>query len=947
MNAGRDGRIFTQRRRERMKATRFLMLLLGMLPAVVFTQDLSSVVPVDPHVTIGRLENGLRYYIRRNVKPEKRAEIRLVVNAGSVLEDDDQQGLAHFVEHMAFNGTKNFPKLALTNYLESVGMRFGPDLNAYTSFDETVYMLQIPTDTLEIITKAFDILEDWAHLVSFDPDEVERERGVVIEEWRLGRGAQARMRDKQFPVLFHDSRYAERLPIGKKDILETFPRSSLVRFYHQWYRPDLMAVVVVGDVDTAMIAQLIRRHFGLIPPTENERPRPVYPVPDHRQPLFTIATDPEATITLVAVYYKHDVPPESTLADYRRMVIEALYNGMLNERLDELTKSADPPFVFGSSQNSAFVRTKEFYTLFAAAKGDDVERALRALMTEAKRVREFGFTSTELERKKASLLRGMEQAYKEREKTESRVLAAEYIRNFLTNEPIPGIEYEFALYKRFLPGITLDEVNALARTWITEGNRVVAVSAPEKPGVHVPSSDELAAVFQNVEQATVTPYVDSVTDEPLVAQPPPPGRIVSTKEIPGIGVTEWVLSNGIHVVLKPTKLKNDEILFTAFSPGGSSLVPDSDYIAAATASSLVQESGVGRFDAIALEKKLSGKIVSVSPYIGEIEEGLSGSASPNDKETLFQLIYLTIVAPRADSTAFLSYRSRMQTFVENRSAQPEAVFADSVQAIISQHHFRRRPWSDALLHEMSLRKSYRIYQDRFSDAGDFTFVFVGTFSPDSLKPLVQTYLGGLPSTGRHEQWRDIGVNPPDSMVQRTIRKGLEPKSQVRLMFTGPFEYSTAHRYELQSMISALRILLRENLREEKGGTYGVSVRASMVQYPRQEYQISIGFGCAPDRVEELTDATLSVIDSLRRFGTTAENLTKVRETQRRERETQLQENAFWLNALEQYYSNHEDPGQINRFFALVDGLTRKTIQQAAQKYFTMHRYVRIVLSPAE
>jgi zinc protease len=929
-----------------MNAKCFMIVIL-MLPVAAFTQDLSTVMPVDPHVTIGTLENGLQYYIRKNLKPEKRAEIRLVVNAGSVLEDDDQQGLAHFVEHMAFNGTKNFPKLALTNYLESVGMRFGPDLNAYTSFDETVYMLQIPTDTMEIIDKAFDILEDWAHQVSFDTDEVEKERGVVIEEWRLGRGANARMRDKQFPVLFHDSRYAQRLPIGKKEILEKFARNSLIRYYREWYRPDLMAVVVVGDVDTVMIARQIRKHFGSIPRSQNERPRPMYPVPDHREPLFTIATDPEATITLVAVYYKHDIRSDSTLADYRRMVIEALYNGMLNERLDELTRSADPPFVFGSSQNSDFVRTKEFYSLFAAARGDDVGRALETLLTEAKRVREFGFAHSELERKKASLLRGMEQAYNEREKTESGVFAAEYIRHFLTDEPIPGIAYEYELYKRFLPGITLEEVNSLARTWITRENRVVAVSAPEKTGVHVPSSTELAGVFQDVEQANITPYVDAVTDEPLVAQPPRPGTIVSRNELPEIGVTEWMLSNGIHVILKPTVLKNDEVLFTAFSPGGSSLVPDSDYIAAATAASLVRESGVGPFDAVALEKKLSGKIVRVGPYIGEIEEGLSGSASPTDLETLFQLIYLYMTEPRADSTAFLSYLSRMQTLIENRSAQPEAVFEDSVQVIMSQHHFRRRPWSEALLREMDLRKSYRIYRERFGDAGDFTFVFVGNFTPDSLSPLIQTYLGGLPTSRRHELWRDVGVIPPEGLVQRRIQKGLEPKSQVRLLFTGPFEYSTVNRYELQSMINALRILLRENLREEKGGTYGVSVRASTVQYPRQEYQISISFGCAPERVEELTGATLSVIDSLQRFGTTTGNLTKVRETQRRERETQLQRNAFWLNALESYYSNHEDPAQINSYSALVDSLTREAIQQAAQKYFTMDHYVRIVLSPEQ
>ncbi len=906
-----------------------------------------EVLPVDPKIRIGKLDNGLRYYIRKNVKPENRAELRLVVNAGSILEDDDQQGLAHFVEHMAFNGTEKFAKQELVNYLESIGMRFGPDLNAYTSFDETVYMLQIPTDSSAIVQTGFDILSEWAHFLSFDSTEIEKERGVVIEEWRLGQGAQARMRDKQFPILFKGSRYAERLPIGRKAVLDTFHHESLKRFYQKWYRPELMAVVAVGDFDPGQIEDQIKTHFKEIPASRTAVERPLYPVPDHSETLFTIVADPEATRSSVAVYTKQDVEPEGTAGDYRRSLVEGLFHSMFNARLDELRQQPQPPFLFGYSGKSRFVRTKSFYTLGAAVENTKLLTGLEALLTEAERVKQFGFSESELNRQKADMLRSIELAYNERDKSNSRGYAAEYIRNFLTNEPIPGIEVEYQLYRQFVPEISLEEINRLAGDWLKDQNRVIAVNMPEREDLPVPTEAELLSVFRKVESLTLTPYRDDVSEEALLPELPAPGTIVAEKTIPEIDVVEWRLSNGVRVVFKSTDFKNDQVIMSAFSPGGHSLAADQDFIPAITATSVVTQGGVGNLNRIQLEKKLAGKAVNISPSISELAEGFRGSASPKDLETLFQLTYLYFTAPRKDSSAFLSYRQRLQGYLENRNADPESAFEDTLQVTLSQHHFRARPWSAEVLKELDLERSYQFYRDRFADAGDFTFFFVGNIDPDSLRKFSRRYLASLPAHSRRENWRDVGITPPQGVIKKTVRKGLEPKSRVSIVFTGPYQWSRENNYLLRSMASVLRIKLREQLREDKGGTYGVGVSASPSHYPRQEYEISIGFGCAPDRVEELIKATFLQIDSLRQFDPDEKVLQKVRETQRRSYELNLKRNGYWLRLLRRAYFHHSDPTNVLHFPELMETLQAGAIRETAERYLNHNNYVQVVLLPEE
>ena len=902
-------------------------------------------LPVDPNVALGTLQNGIRYIIRENQRPENRAELRLVVNAGSILEDEDQQGLAHFVEHMAFNGTRNFPKQDLVDYLESIGMRFGPDLNAYTSFDETVYMLQVPTDSAQVVTQAFRILEDWASGILFEAEEIDKERGVVIEEWRLGQGAGARLRDKQFPILLKGSRYAERLPIGKKAVLDTFRHEAAKRFYREWYRPDLMSVIAVGDFETEWIEGLIKTHFGRIPAVNQPRKRALHPVPGHEETLFAIATDPEATRTNVSIYYKQPVREQDSAEAYRQNIVESLYNRMLNARLRELTKKPDAPFLFAYSNQGRFIRTSEFYLQGAVVREGGILQGLKAVLTEARRVRLHGFTQSELDREKIEALRGMERAYAERDKVRSRRFASEYIRHFLTGEPIPGIAYEYGMYKEMVPGIQLAEVNRRAGEWITGHNRVVLIDGPEKQGVTMPTEAELTGVIARVNETEIEPYEDAASAQPLVETPPTPGEIVAEKQISELGVTEWTLSNGVRVVLKPTDFKNDEVLFSAFSPGGHGLVSDEDYLAAATASSVMQEGGLGTFDAIGLEKKLAGKVVRVSPWIEELREGVRGSASLKDLETMFQLVYLTFTAPRKDPDAFLAYVQRIRGSLENRSASPGAAFGDTIQVTMSQHHHRARVWSEALLDEMNLERSFEIYRDRFADASDFTFFFVGNIDMEGIRGLVKTYLGGLPATRRNETWRDVGIRPPRGVIEKTVHKGLEPKSSNRIVFTGPFEWSRKNRYNLGSAIDVLRIRLREVLREEMGGTYGVGVGLSTSRYPEQRYSIRISFGCAPDSVEQLTRAVFAQIDSLKQFGASDTNIEKVQEADRRAREAALKENGFWRRTLSSSYWLGQDPVNVLKYDDLVNGLTSEIIRDAARKHFDMENYARFVLYP--
>jgi len=902
-------------------------------------------LPLDSAVVTGTLPNGLRYFVRKNSRPAARAELRLVVNAGSLLEDDDQLGLAHFVEHMAFNGTVNFEKHELVDYIERIGMRFGADLNASTSFDETIYQLQVPTDSAHLLNTAMQILEDWAHGVSFDTAEIRKERGVVIEEWRLDQDASNRMFRQQFPVLFRGSRYRDRLPIGTRESLEGFAPGALNRYYRDWYRPDLMAVVAVGDFDVAAVTALIKTHFSKIRSPRTKRPRVDYRIPRRDSTAVAIATDPEATSTSISVYYLEPGDVDPSEAAYRESLVDALYAMMFNARLDELTQRPNPPFLGAGGGASRLVRGTRAFFLGAAVSDTGIARGFEAVLTEAERVERHGFTATELDRAKQDLLRSYERAYAERANTESVRYADEYVRHFLTGEAIPGIGYELALVKRLLPAIELDEVNRAARVWLDGKDRVLLVNAPEKAAAQIPDERALLALFDRVQRAEVAAYEDNVSDEPLVTASLAPRPVASVTTDSLLGVTTWTLPNGIRVVLKPTDFKADEVLLTASSPGGTSVVPDSLYAAATFATQLIGLGGLGDFSAVDLQKKLAGKAVSVSPYIGSYYEGLQGQASPQDLETLFQLIYLQFTAPRRDRDAFEAFKTNARAALANRSANPATAFRDTLTVVLTQHHPRTRPISVAVVDSFDLDRSYRVYRDRFGDAGDFTFVIVGAFTLDAIRPLVETYLGNLPSRQRTEQWRDVGIRPPTGVIERQVVRGLEPRSQTQLVFSGAFPYSREERFVIRSLADVLDLRLRERLREDLGGTYGASVSASPTKVPREEYSISVGFGSAPDRVDELVAAVWAEIDALQRTGATDDELVKLRESTVRTRETSLRENGFWLGQLSGYEQTGEDFRGILVTADLLPLLTAERLKQAAVRYLDRSNHVRVTLVP--
>ena len=914
-------------------------------PAGAATAALTQPLPVDPVVRTGRFDNGLRYVIRANRRPEQRAELRLVVDVGSIVEDDDQLGLAHFVEHMAFNGTTNFPKQEIVAFMESIGMRFGPSVNAFTSFDETVYMLQVPTDRPGVLEKSFQVLEDWAHNVTFDAAEIDKERGVIIEEWRLRRGAGARMQDQQFPILLKGSRYAERLPIGTTEILQSFPHERLRQFYKDWYRPDLMSVAAVGDFDVSAVEGLIKKHFGSLPAVANGRARPVVAVPDHPGTLYAIATDKEATTAGVTVYAKVPLRDPTTVGAYRQQIVEGLFAAMLNSRFSEIAQKPDAPFLGASAGRGLFVRTKEATILGAGVKEDGIARGLEALFTEAARVARFGFTEGELDREKRNLLRSLERAVVEKDNQPSSSYAAEYVRHLTQREPIPGIVYENALYQRFVPEITLAEINALAKDWSPDRSRVVVISAPQKDGLAIPTEAQLAPMLAAVATAPLEPYAATATSAALLETPPAPGRVVATSTKPEFGITEWVLSNGVKVVLKPTTFKADEIVFRAFSPGGTSLASDADFIAASTASQLVPVGGIGKFSLIELRNVMAGKVASAQPTISDYEEGMSGSGSMADLETMFQLIYLRFTAPRADPAIFGVMKGQLTAMLKNQAATPEFTFNQALNSALTQDHLRARIPTVETLEQLNLDKSFAFYKDRFADASDFTFVFVGSFEPDRVKPFVERYLGGLPSLNRKETWKDTGLRAPEAVVEKRVEKGIEPKSRAAIVFTGPFTYNQVNRVAIRAMADVLETRLREVLREDLGGTYSVGASASYSRIPVPEYSLSIEFGANPDRTEALVKTVFEQLELLKSAGPTEQQVRDVRERLLRDFETNMKQNGYILSQLVPRYQSGETLKEFLGIPELYKQLDAAAIQAAAKLYLNPKTYVQVTLFP--
>jgi zinc protease len=925
----------------------FSTLLLASWGAIA-ALDLADPVPIDPQVTVGKLSNGLTYYIQKNSRPAKRLELRLAVKAGSVLEDDDQLGLAHFIEHMAFNGSTHFKKHELISYLQSIGLKFGADLNAYTSFDETVYILPIPTDKMEDVERGFLVLEDLATGVSFNDADIDLERAIVLEELRQGKGAQDRMNKVLVPKIFGGSQYARRLPIGNEDTLKNFKFDAIKRFYKDWYRPNLMAVVVVGDMEPAEMKSMVERHFGKLTNPDHERPRTYPAIPARPAAEAVVVTDKEATNNVLQIHYPVMPTRDAvTLADYRQRLVVKLFGTMLGQRMLELTQQATPPFVGGGSIVGKLAPGYQLLMSSAVLGRLGVDAASQALVAENERARTSGFTEAELERARKVGIRGLEQAFAEREKTDSARYAAEYLRNFLLQGGITGIDNALAYAREMFPGIGIADVNAYAKTVIPEQAATLVIYAgSDKADNKTPTESQLLRVVQAAAERPSVAKEEKSVPASFMERALKAGSILAERQNEALGLTELDLSNGIKVILKPTDFKNDQILVSANRFGGQSLFGQPDMFNAGYASQIVAAMGVAGFTPLDMQKMLAGKLVSLRVGLDPLTDVVNGSSGNADLETLFQLVHLKFGPGRRDSDLFQSFVSRSQDAVKNATARPESVFSDAKQITLFAAHPRLwltpRPEH---FDQLSLERILSIYNERFSSARGLTFIIVGSFTPESIRPLIATYLASLPTPELPLAYADLGVRPVKGVMKKEVMAGSEPKSQVAISFSGDAAYSEDEQLRLAALVEVLNIKLIEVLREKLTLIYGGGMGGGLVRAPYPHYQLQLSLPCAPENVDKVIAAAFSEIQKLQAGGPDAADLAKVKQNWLLAHRKQLRENNFWLGSLQSSVLYGTDPALILDYEKRVATITVDDLQAAARKYLLQDNYVQVVMRP--
>ena len=910
--------------------------------------NLSQPIPVDPNVRIGKLANGLTYYIRKNTQPSKKVELRLVVNAGAVLEDNDQRGLAHFMEHMNFNGSKHFPKNELVDYLQKVGVKFGADLNAYTSFDETVYVLPISTEDPQVVEKGFTVLEDWAGNNLLDPTEINKERGVVLEESRLNKGAQQRMLKQYFPKLFNGSKYAERLPIGKDSIIQNFKPEVLQRFYKQWYRPDLMAVIVVGDIDPAVAEQKIKSHFSGFKNPVHEKPRPsIIPIQARTKPEAMVITDDEATNTILQVFnFIRPAKKIRTWGDYRQSIIDELINNLINQRLQELTQQENPPFVYGFAGTQNFIRGYETFFTAAVLGNNTAKEATDALFGETERARLYGFLPSEIERAKAAMLNAAEQAYNEKNKMESSQLVEGYVQNFLEKEPIAGAENYYKFTKQILPGITVSEINSVAKKMPAATNSFALLTAPTATKDKLPTNAALLGDVVAASKQKVKPYEEKAVANSLMDGNVSSGKISGETKNAKLGTTELALSNGVTITIKPTTFKNDEILMNASRWGGWQRFPLEDKDNAKNAAEIVGVMGVKDMSPTDLQKFLSGKTVEVRPYINDNEEGIQGNSSVKDFETFLQLVNLYFTQPRKDQALFNSFVTKTKAQLQFVKSNPQYFYIDTLTKIV----YNNSPWVESVpqpedYEHMNADKALDLYKQVFGNADGMHFTFVGNVDVEKAKPLFEKYLGSLPAKPTPHQFKDNGVRPVKGVVEANIKKGKEAQSIVTVLWTGETQYSREEKMAFKALIDVLNIKVIEQLREAMSGMYSGGLGGSIQKRPYVHYSVSAQIPCGPENAEKLTDALFQIIKNAQSGKIEQKDLDKVKETWKKQYHVSLQENNAWLDNLSQAFIDQSNPEDILSFEQRVDALTLEDLQKAAQKFFDMKNYVKAVLYP--
>ena len=913
--------------------------------------NLNDPIKADPNVTIGKLENGLTYYIRKNSYPKDRVEFRLAVNAGSNQETDEQQGLAHFTEHMAFNGIEGFPSNSVVDHLRSKGVVFGADLNAYTSFDETVYMIPMPTDDPGNIDLGLKILRGWAAGLLYDNKEIDEERGVIIEEYRLGLGASDRMRKEYWPILMKDSRYADRLPIGKLDILQTFDYQVIKDFYKDWYRPDLQAVIVVGDIDVKVVEEKIKTMFGNIPAKQNPKKKEIYGIAPNKEPLVAVCTDPEATGSQVMLIRKHQHKAMKTIGDFRQQLCIDLYNAMYDARFEEMTQDPKCPFIGASAGYGDFIGNTDMYGSSAMAKENRINDAVTVLMQEDYRVLKHGFLQTELDRAKEELLERYDKAAKEVDKTESAKFASQYINNFLRQDPIPGAKRENNFAKKLIEGITLEEINALAKEWVTDDNMVAVITAPEKEDVKVPSKEEILSILNDKSLANVEAYVDTYKDQEILEKETlKPGKITNVEKIEAVGAEKWTLSNGISVYVKKTDYKNDEILFSASSKGGKSLYPVKDLASVDFAAEIIDRGGIAGLDYNSLLKKMKGKNVGVSPSISLLTEGFSGSSSPKDLEFFFQYLNAFFTNPRIDQNAFQLVMDETKEQVKMITAQPMYKYIGKfIEAAYNNDPYMKQMFSydDEYFAQVDFDRAVRIYKERFANPADFDFFFVGNYDEKEMKEFVELYLGSMKTEPSKKENYDLSVLKPrpDKASTQTVYAGTEQQGWMGMYITNPIDWNYRNSIIADMIGEALDIQFVKIVREKMGDVYSPMVQMSASKLPQPEMTLMILLGCDPAKTDKLADASLKILNDFKVKGPDKKTMELIKKQMLSTRAKNIQTNRFWLGYISGKITQNEPIVNPSEYDNIVNSVTKKEMVEFMKKYFKPEIYTRADMHP--
>ena len=895
-----------------------------------------SPLPVDKNVRIGQLDNGLTYYIRHNKLPENRAEFYIAQKVGSILEEPQQRGLAHFLEHMAFNGTKNFPgddkRLGVIPWCETVGIKFGTNLNAYTSIDETVYNISnAPIDRTGVLDSCLLILHDWSNYILLKDDEIDKERGVIREEWRSRNSGMLRVYTDLLPTIYPGDKYADCMPIGSIDVINNFPYKDIRDYYHKWYRPDLQGIVIVGDINVDAVEAKLKAVFADVQKPVNPAERTYYPVADNKEPIVAIGTDKEVDDPSIEIYFKQDATPDSeknNVGYLASQYMTSMISSMLNARLSELVQSANPPFTRASSYYSDFfvAKTKEAFALSASSKADGIETALKTLLQETERARRFGFTESEYARARANYLQSLESAYNEREKTKHGSYVREYVQNFLNGEPIPGIEAEYAMMNQLAPNIPLQAMNMVMQQLVPDSNQVVIIAGPAKEGLKYPTKEEVINLLKGMKDLDLQAYVDKVSDEPLMKEAPKGGKIISEKEGDIYGSTKLVLSNGVTVYVKKTDFKADEIRMKGTSLGGKSIFPDKDALNFAVMDNVIAVGGLGNFSQVDLTKVLAGKKVSVNAGLGATTENVFGTCSPKDFETMMQLTYLTFTAPRKDTEAFESFKNRMKAQLESAQANPLSSINDSLQKAMYNNHPRVVMMKPEMVDQIDYDHILEMYNDRFKDASDFTFYFVGNIDLETAKPLIAEYLGALPAINRKETFKDTKMNIRKGVYKNEYTKEQQtPTATIVFLYSGKAPYTLKNDILLSFATQVLDMVYTEEVREKEGGTYGVNCFGDLQKYPKEQLLLQIVFQTDPAKKDKLAGIVVDELKKLAAEGPSDVHLQKVKEYMLKKYADNQKENGYWMNNLNDYFYYGMD--MTEGYTDIVNSITAKDIQK--------------------